>query len=204
MRGCIICSMPSAPPPEFNLRSPLSSALAVIRAVLLSPRGFYGRFSAEGPLGEPTAFVVLVGAVAGTLTAAVALFSNLVFGELGAGVVLVTLGEALAFALLSPLVVGVVAGVYLLAINTFVGRVATFREVYRVAAYAWSAMVFAWIPLLGAFAVTYALMILMGIAVRVVYRASLLTAVITALVAFVPLGVALIWIRVATATLIAA
>lgn len=196
--------MPSATSPEFSLERPLPSALAVIRAVLLSPRSFYANFSTEGPLREPTIFVLLVGAVTGTLAAVVALFSNLIFGQLGAGAVLVTLLEALAFALLSPLAVGVVAGVYLLSINTFVGKVANYREVYRMAAYAWGAMALAWVPIVGAFAVTYALMVLMGIGVRFAYRTSLLTAVITALVAFVPLGVALIWLRVATAGLAAA
>ncbi len=196
--------MPGAPSPEFSLERPLPSALAAIRAVLLSPKSFYANFSAQGPLREPTLFVLLVGAVTGTLAAAVALVSNLVFDRLGAGELLLTLLEALAFALLSPLVVGVVAGVYLLSINTFVGKVASFREVYRMAAYAWGAMVLAWVPIIGAFAVTYALMVLMGIGVRSVYRTSLLTATVTALVAFMPLGVALIWLRVTTAGLAAA
>jgi hypothetical protein len=197
--------MPSARSPEFSLERPLPSALAVIRAVLLSPKSFYANFSAEGPIRDPALFALLVGAVAGILAAAVALISNLVFGQLGAGELLLTLLEALVFALLSPLVVGVVAGVYLLSINTFVGgKVASFREVYRIAAYAWGAMVLAWIPIVGAFAVTYALMVLMGIGVRSVYRTSLLTATVTALVGFVPLGVALIWLRVATAGLASA
>ena len=69
------------------------------------------------------------------------------------------------------------------------------------AAYAFGAMILAWIPIVGAFAVTYALMVLMGVAVRTVYRTSLLTAVVTALVSFMPLGVALIWLRVTTAGL---
>jgi hypothetical protein len=190
--------------PEFSLERPLPSALAAIRAVLLSPSGFYASFSRQGPIREPALFVVLVGTVTGALAAAVALISNLVFGQLGVDLLLVTLLEAFVFALLSPLAVGVVAGVYLLSINTFVGKVATFREVYRMAAYAWSAMVLAWIPIVGAFAVTYALMVLMGIGIRSVYRTSLLTAAVTALVAFVPLGTAVIWLRVTTAGLAAA
>jgi len=196
--------MPSARSPEFSPERPLPSALAVIRAVLLSPRGFYADFSPGGPVGGPALFALLVGAVAGVLAAAVALLSNLIFGRLEAGELLLTLLQALVFGLLSPLAVAVVAGVYLLSINTFVGKVASFREVYRMAAYAWAAMVLAWIPILGAFAVTYALMVLMGVAIRSVYRTSLLTAAVTALVGFVPLGVALIWLRVATAGLASA
>lgn len=196
--------MPGATSPEFSLERPLPSALAVIRAVLLSPKSFYANFSTEGPLREPVLFALVVGAVTGALAAAVALISNLIFDRLGAGELLLTLLEALVFALLSPLAVGVVAGVYLLSINTFVGKVASFREVYRMAAYAWGAMVLAWVPIVGAFAVTYALMVLMGIGVRFVYRTSLLTATVTALVAFVPLGVALIWLRVTTAGLVSA
>jgi hypothetical protein len=193
--------MPPLRAPEFSLQRPLASALAVIRAVLLSPRSFYLNFSAEEPLREPAVFVVLVGAVTGVLTAVVAIISNLIFGQVSAGDVGLTVLEALLFALLSPLAVGVVAAVYLLSIRTFVGKVSSLREVYRMAAYAFGALILAWIPLVGAFAVTYASMVLMGIAVRTVYRTSLLTAVVTVLVSFVPINLALIWLRVTTAGL---
>jgi hypothetical protein len=194
-------SVPYAEAPEFSLRSPLASALAVIRAVLFSPKIFYSNFSAEGPTREPAVFALLVGAVTGLLTAAVAIVSGLIFGEVSAGEVALTALEALLFALLSPLAVGVVAGVYLLSIRTFVGKVADFREVYRMTAYAFGALVLAWIPIVGAFVITYALMVLMGIGVRFVYRTSFLTAVVTVLVAFVPTSVALIWLRLITAGL---
>jgi hypothetical protein len=193
--------MPRARAPEFDLQRPLPSALAVIRGVLFSPRDFFLSFSAEGPLREPAVFVLLVGAVTGVLTAAVAVLSNLVFGEVGAGELGLTVLEAVIFALLSPLAVGVVAGVYLLSIRTFVGKISSFREVYRMAAYASGALILAWIPIVGAFAITYALMVLMGTGVRLVYRTSLLTAAVTALVSFVPISVALIWLRVMTAGL---
>ena len=193
--------MPDAEAPEFSLRSPLASALAAIRAVLFSPRNFYLNFSAEGPMREPAVFVVLVGALTGVLTAAVAILSGLLFGEVSAGEVLLTALEAFLFALLSPLAVGVVAGVYLLSIRTFVGKVAGFREVYRIAAYAFGALILAWIPIVGAFVITYALMVLMGIGVRFVYRTSFLTAVVTVLVGFMPVSVALIWLRLTTAGL---
>jgi hypothetical protein len=187
--------------PEFSLERPLPSALAVIGAVIFSPRSFFVGFSAEGPMREPTVFVLLVGTVTGVLTAAVAIASNLLFGEVSAGEVGLTALEALVFALLSPLAVGVVAGVYLLSIRTFVGKVASFREVYRMAAYAFGALTLAWVPIVGAFAITYAMMVLMGIGVRFVYRTSFLTAVITAVASFVPISLALIWLRVTTAGL---
>jgi hypothetical protein len=193
--------MRSAEAPEFSLRRPLASALAVLRAVLLSPRSFYLNLSTAGPIKEPAVFVLLVGAVTGALTAAVAILSGLLFGEVSVEEVGLTTLEALLFALLSPLAVGVVAGVYLLSIRTFVGKVASFGEVYRMAAYAFGALILAWIPIVGAFAITYALMVLMGIGVRFVYRTSFLTAVVTVLVAFVPISVALIWLRVTTAGL---
>ena len=158
-------------------------------------------FSAEGPLKEPAVFVLLVGAITGLLTAAVAILSGLLFGEVSADEVGLTVLEAVLVALLSPLAVGVVAGVYLLSIRTFVGKVSGFRGVYRIAAYAFGALILAWIPVIGAFAVTYALMVLMGIAVRIVYRASFLVALVTVLVGFMPIGVALIWLRVTTAGL---
>jgi hypothetical protein len=191
----------NAEAPEFSLERPLPSALAVIGAVIFSPRSFFVGFSAEGPMREPTVFALLVGTVTGVLTAAVAIASNLLFGEVSAGEVGLTALEALVFALLSPLAVGVVAGVYLLSIRTFVGKVASFREVYRMAAYAFGALILAWVPIVGAFAITYAMMVLMGIGVRFVYRTSFLTAVITAVASFVPISLALIWLRVTTAGL---
>jgi hypothetical protein len=193
--------MRSAEAPEFSLERPLSSALAVIRAILFSPRNFYLNFSAEGPMREPAVFVLLVGSVTGALTAAVAILSGLLFVEVSAEEVGLTALEALLFALLSPLAVGVVTGVYLLSIRTFVGKLASFREVYRMAAYAFGALILAWIPVVGAFVITYALMVLMGIGVRLVYRTSFLTAVVTVLVGFLPISMALIWLRVTTAGL---
>jgi hypothetical protein len=194
-------SMQSPGAPEFSLEHPLSSTLAVIRAILFSPRSFYLDFSAEGSVREPAIFVLLVGTVTGFLTAAVAMGSGLIFGRVSAGEVVLTALEALLFALLSPLAVGVVAGIYLVSIRTFVGKVSSFREIYRMAAYAFGALILAWIPIVGAFAVTYGLMVLMGIGIRFVYRTSLLTAVVTAVASFVPVGVALIWLRVTTAGL---
>ena len=183
--------------PEFDLNHPFGSAVAVIRTVLFSPRSFYLNFKVEGPLEEPAVFVLLVGAVSGILGAAVALSSNLLFGDLDAGDVRAAVGDAVLFALLSPVGVGVAAGVYLLSIKTFVGKVSGFREVYRMAAYAAAALVLAWIPILGAFAFTYALMVLMGIGIQSVYRTSFLTAAITAMVGFVPVASVLVWLTIA-------
>ena len=189
--------MPSDKAPEFDLRRPLASAFAVIRSVLLSPRSFYLNFKVDGPLREPAVFVLLVGVVSGVLGAAVALASNLLFGDFDAGDVRAALVGALFFAALSPVGVGVAAGVYLLSIRTFVGRVSSFAEVYRMTAYAASALVFAWIPVLGAFAFTYALMVLMGIGVHSVYKTSFIVAVVTALTGFVPVATVLVWITIA-------
>jgi len=195
--------MQQAKAPEFDPRRPLGSALAVLQAVLLSPRRFYVGLPVEGPLREPALFALLVGAFSALLGAAVALGSGLLAGNLGAAEAGMTLLQALLAALLSPVFVGVVAAVYLLAIRTFVGRVADFRGVYRVAAYAFGAMSLAWIPALGALAVTYSLLVLMGFGVRYVYRTSSLTALVTALSCFVPLGVALIWLRILAAGMVA-
>jgi hypothetical protein len=189
--------MQSDKAPEFDLQRPLASTVTVIRTVLFSPRSFYLNFKVEGSLREPVVFVLLVGAVAGVLGAAVALASNLLFGDLDAGDIRSAVVDALLLAVLSPVGVGVVAGVYLLSIRTFVGKVSSFTEVYRMAAYSAAALVLAWIPVLGAFAVTYALMVLMGIGIKVVYRTSLMTAAVTALVGFVPVETALIWLTVA-------
>ena len=194
---CIILLVHTEKAPEFDLQRPLASAAAVIRTVLFSPRRFYLNFKVEGPLKEPAVFVLLVGAVAGILGAAVALASNLFFGDLDAGDLRAALVGAVLFAVLSPVGVGVVAGVYLLSIRTFVGRVSSFTEIYRMAAYAAAALVFAWVPILGAFAFTYALMVLMGIGIQSVYKTSFLTTVVTALTGFVPVATILIWLTTA-------
>ena len=189
--------MQKDPSPEFDLRRPFASAVAVIRTVLFSPRSFYVNFKVEGPLKEPAAFVLLVGAVCGILGAAVALTTNLLFGDLDAGDLRAAALDALLFALLSPVGVGVVAGIYLLSIRTFVGKVSGFREVYRMAAYAAAALVLAWIPVLGTFAFSYALIVLLGIAIHSVYGTTFLTTFVTAVVGFVPVASVVIWLLIA-------
>jgi hypothetical protein len=185
------------PAPEFDLQRPFASAVAVIMTVLFSPRRFYLNFKVEGPIKEPAAFVLLVGVVSGILGATLVLSTNLLFGDLDAGDLRAAVIDAVLFALLSPVGIGVVAGVYNLSIRTFVGNVSGFREVYRMAAYAAAALVFAWIPILGAFAFTYALIVLMGIGIQSVYGTSFLTTVVTAVVGFVPVASVLIWLIVA-------
>jgi hypothetical protein len=182
--------------PEFDLRHPLTSAISVIRAVLFSPKSFYLNFKVDGPVREPAVFALLVGAVSGVLGGAVALVSNLLFGDFDAGDLRAALVGAVLFAVLSPVGVGVTAGIYLLSIRTFVGKVSGFAEVYRMAAYAASALVFAWIPILGAFAFTYALMVLMGIGIQSAYRTSFITTVVTVLAGFVPVASILVWITI--------
>jgi hypothetical protein len=194
---CIIAPMQKDPAPEFDLQRPFASAVAVIMTVLFSPRRFYLNFKVEGPIKEPAVFVLLVGAVSGILGATLVLSTNLLFGDLDAGDLRAAVIDAVLFALLSPVGIGVVAGVYILSIRTFVGKVSGFREVYRMAAYAAAALVFAWIPILGAFAFTYALIVLMGIGIQSVYGTSFLTTVVTAVVGFVPVASVLIWLIVA-------
>jgi len=193
---CIIPLVQGDQAPEFDLRRPFGSAVAVIRTVLFSPRSFYLNFKVEGPLKEPAVFVLLVGTFSAILGAAVALSSNFLFGDLDAEDLRAAVVGAVLFAVLSPVGVGVVAGVYLLSIKTFVGKASGFTEVYRMAAYAAAVLVFAWIPILGAFAFTYALMILMGIGIQSVYKTSFLTAVITAVVGFVPVASVLVWLAI--------
>ena len=191
--------MENAKAPEFRLDEPLKSGLAAIGTVLRGPRNFYRNFSPEGPVKEPAVFVLLVSAVAGVLRAAVSLVSGAVFGEVTLSVVGLTILEALIFIVLSPAAVGLVAAIYLLSIRTFVGQQSNLREIYRMLAYAYGVMIFAWIPVLDAFVITYILMVLMGIGIRTVYRTTFLTALVTALVGYVPISTGLILLRVLTA-----
>lgn len=185
--------------PEFRLHEPLGSGLAAVSAVLRSPRSFYRNFSLEGPVKEPAVFVLLISAVAGILRTVVSLVSGAVFGDITLPVVGLTVLEALLFIVLSPAAVGLAAAVYLLSIRTFVGQQANFREVYRMLAYAYGMTIFAWIPLIDAFVITYILMVLMGIGIRTVYRTTFLTALVTALVGYVPISTGIILLRVLTA-----
>lgn len=186
--------------PQFSLDRPVPSALATIRAVLFSPRAFFSNLPAEGSLREPVLFVLLVGTVTGVLGAVVALISNLLTGGIGPGDLRAAVVEGLLFAALSPVGVAIAAAVYLLSIRTFVGQVSDFPQVYRLLAYAFSAFALAWVPIAGSVAISYALLVLMGIAIKEVYETSFLTAVITALVGFVPVGSALVWITAVALT----
>ena len=93
---------------EFDPRRPVASAAAVLRGIFFAPKRFYLNFSAEGPLREPTLFVLLISAVSGVLSVALNLVLGVNFGT-GAsigGVVALNL----AFVALSPVLVGAAAG----------------------------------------------------------------------------------------------
>ena len=187
--------------PEFDPKRP-GSAAPVIRAVLLEPRSFYRGFSADGPVKGPAFFVLLISAVSALLYVLFGLLLGVILGEVNLGSTGLAALQAGIFALLSPVLVGVVAAVYLLSIRTFLGRVSDIREVYRMLAYACSAMILAWVPVLNALAFTYVLMVLMGIAVKTVYKIPTLTAVVICLVGFVPVALAFIWVQAALAGLL--
>lgn len=167
----------------------------MLRAIFLTPRSFYLNFSAEGPLREPTLFVLLVSAISGVLSVVVNVISGLIFGVDASlpGV----LALNLLFVVLSPLLVGAAAGAYLLSVRTFVGPQGSFREVYRMLAYAYGSMILFWLPVVNAFAFTYAAFVLMLLGIRSVYHTSFLTGLIAALAGFVPVAVAFIYLVVA-------
>lgn len=178
--------------PEFVPQRPVASGVAVLRAVLLAPRTFFLNFPEQGPLKGPVIFIMLITAVTSTLRLAL----TLTFGSHDLGSVGVSVLQALAFVLLSPVLVGAFAGAYLLSIRTFIGKVGTFRGVYRMLAHAYGAMILFWVPILNAFAFAHATLVLMVIGIRYVYRTSLLTALITGLVAYIPAALAFILLQV--------
>ncbi len=185
---------------EFDPRHPIASAAGVLRAIFFAPRSFYLNFPAEGSLREPTLFVVLVSAVSGLLSVALNVILSAVFGT-GTNL-LGVLALNLAFVALSPVLVGAAAAAYLLSVRTFVGPEGSFREVYRMLAYAYGAMILFWVPIINAFAFTYAALILMWLGIRGVYRTSFLSGLITALVGFVPVALAFIYLVAAANGLI--
>lgn len=194
----IISNMQTTTSPEFTLDRPLASAAAVLRAIFLAPRSFFLGFPESGPLREPIVFVVLITAVTATLRLAL----TLLFGSNDAVSAGTSVVEALAFVALSPAILAALAGAYWLSVRTFVGEAGTFRGVYRMLAYAYGAMVLYWVPVVQAFAFTYFALVLMVIAVRYVYRVSLMTAVIAALVAYVPAAMGFIFLQFAVTGLV--
>ena len=179
--------------PEFDPTRPLHSGLAVTRAVLLSPKSFYANFSASGPLKEPILFVLLVSAVSAVLRLAlVFIFSTSSVGEAG-----ISLLEALVFVAISPGIVALLAGVYMLSLRTFIKRETDFQEAYRLLAYAYAAMILFWVPVVQAFAFTYAFLVLMTLGVRSVYGTSMTTALVTTFVGYIPAGILFVFLQLA-------
>src|SRR5918993_760625 len=168
--------------PEFDPKRPVGSAAAVLRGIFLAPRSFYLNFPAEGTLREPAFFVLLVSAVSGVLSVVINVISGAILGMSASFPGVLALN--LAFVGLSPILVGAAAGAYLLSVRTFVGSEGSFREVYRMLAYA------------------YAAFVLMLLGIRSVYRTSFLTGLITTLAGFVPVGVAFIYLVVAANELV--
>jgi hypothetical protein len=171
--------------PEFEIGRPVGSAVAVLRAIFLSPRRFYLGFSTDGPLREPALFVLLIG----TVSAVLRLGIEFVFSAGSLANIGVTALEAVLYAVLSPVLVAVFAGAYLLSARTFLGPEATFRGIYRMLAYAFGATILAPIPVVDAFAFTYATFVLMALAFRFVHGTSLTRSAVTTLVGYVPCAI---------------
>jgi hypothetical protein len=178
--------------PEFDLERPIASTAAVLRAIFLGPRTFYRTFDARGPTRQPTVFVVLVSTVTGVLSLVISFILTVAFGAKASLPVVAVLN--VAYIALSPVLVGMGAGAYLLSSRMFIGKAPKLREVYRIFAYAYGVMILFWVPLLNALAFVYAAMILMMLGIQSVYRTSFLTALITSLVGFVPTSLIFIYL----------
>lgn len=196
---CIIYLV-SAPAPtntsEFDPGRPVGSLLEVLRGIFFAPKRFFVELSAEGPLREPILFVLLVSAISSVVRLALVAVFGFALGDMSATEFGITAVQALVYVALSPALIGVFAAVYLLALRTFMGSTGNYRQVYRIVAYACGALILLPFPVIQAFAFTYAMLILMTIGVRYVYRASFLTALLTALVGYVPSAVLFITLTV--------
>ena len=178
--------------PEFVPSEPLRSATAVLRGIFFAPKDFFLNFKAQGSVREPILFVLLVSAVAAILR----LVLVLIFATDGISEAGISGLQALLFVVLSPVLVGILSGAYFLSVRTFVGPVGTFNEVYRMLGYAYGAMILFWVPVVQAFAFTYATLVLMLFAIRYVYRTTFLTALITVLVGYVPSAMFIIFLQI--------
>ncbi|WP_162924380.1 YIP1 family protein [Rubrobacter indicoceani] len=187
--------------PEFDLSNPAGSYWLLFRSVVSSPRRFFLGFRTEGDLREPAVYAVVTGVLA-ALVAVVARYGlspvfGVLFGPGTTGDEVYGLGalEALGFAVVYPAFVALAAAVYLLAIRVFVGKVGDFGALFRMTSYGFGAMILAWLPFVGAFAITYSLLVVMVIGIRYVFSTTLVTALVVALTGFVPLSLGLIALR---------
>ena len=171
---------------EFDPGRPFGSLLGVLRGLFFAPKRFFVEFSAEGPVREPILFVLLVSAVSAIVRLILVAVFGVAIGELNAVDLAVSALQALVYVALSPVLVGLFAAVYLLSLRTFMGSTGDYKQVYRMLAYAYGALILLPFPVINAFAFTYAMLILVAVGVRYVYRASFLTALLTALVGYVP------------------
>lgn len=181
---------------EFDPARPASSLLEVLHGIFFSPKRFFVGFSAEGPLREPILFVLLVSAVSAVIRLALVAIFGLVFGDLSATDLGISAVQALLYVVFSPVLVGIFAAAYLLSLRTFMGAIGDYRQVYRILAYACGALILLPFPVINAFAFTYATLILMTLGIRYVYRASFVTALLTALVGYVPSAILFITLTV--------
>ncbi|HZC18844.1 MAG TPA: YIP1 family protein, partial [Rubrobacteraceae bacterium] len=129
--------MDGAKSPEFDPERPVASSAVMLRAIFLKPRTFYLNFDAGGSVREPVVFVLLVSAASGFLSVVANLVSAAIFGSDANLLGVAALN--LVFVVLSPILVGAAAGVYLLSVRAFAGPEGNFREVYRMLAYAYGA-----------------------------------------------------------------
>ena len=189
MPPCIIGVVPapvSKNATEFDPGRPLGSLLAVLRGLFFTPKRFFVEFSAEGPMREPILFVLLVSAVSALTRLLLVAVFGVLLGELTMRELGISAVQALVYVAFSPALVGLFAAIYLLSLRTFMGSTGDYRQVYRLLAYAYGALILLPVPVLSAFAFAYAMLVLVTIGVRYVYRASFLTAFLTALVGYVP------------------
>jgi hypothetical protein len=186
--------------PEFDPSRPLSSGLALVRAVLLSPRSFYEQFSADGPLKGPAIFVAVVSLFAAVLSMILAAILD-ASGGINTRPFLIRAAEAALFVVLSPAMLGVIAAVYLVPVRVFVGKAANFRHIYRMLASAYSVMVLGWIPVVQSFAAVYGLVVLMALGIRSAYRVAGLMALVASVISLIPISAAGMWLVVAAARL---
>lgn len=171
---------------EFDPGRPFGSFIGVLRGLFFAPKRFFVEFSAEGPVREPILFVLLVSAVSAIVRLILVAVFGVAIGELNVVDLGISALQALVYVALSPVLVGLFAAVYLLSLRTFMGSTGNYKQVYRMLAYVYGALILLPFPVINAFAFTYAMLILVAVGVRYVYRASFLTALLTALVGYVP------------------
>jgi len=139
------------PGAEFNLQDPVNSFISAVRALILSPVGFFRGIPRQGNFVNPLIFVVICALVSGILSGIIGFLISLVFRSQGFGGALASLIGGIILAPIGALIALFIAsGVFHLFVLLLVRPSnAGFEATLRVVSYSSVTRLINWIPIIG-------------------------------------------------------